>query len=108
NVAHHSAALTLAELFALVARVLAPGGTFFLLLPATRLKDAAEAGIAHSLFIHKVIHVRQSVLHDPFRVMIRGGRMPGDTETTEMAVWDAQQEYTPEFTGLLKEYYLYL
>jgi hypothetical protein len=50
--------------------------------------------------------VSQSVLHQPFRLMIKGTKQMAATETLELSIRNQHQQYTPEFMELLKDYYL--
>lgn len=109
NIAHHSNDLGLRELLSLTKNLLTGTGTFCFLFPYKR-KDEIERSLkACSLFIYKLLLVKQSVKHDYFRVMIEGGlkEIP-EIITEEISIWDSKQQYTKEFAELLKEYYLYL
>ncbi|HET6994392.1 MAG TPA: methyltransferase [Chitinophagaceae bacterium] len=108
NLAHHEG-LSLQQLLKLITENLSPGGSFFLLLPYKRDEEAEKMINAGGLSIIQKIFVRQSVRHDSFRIMIKGGH-GGDNKksTTEISIWDEQHQYTPEFLALLRDYYLYL
>lgn len=109
NIARHSSELSLEDLFSFIGQHLAQNGRFYLLLPYKRKAEAEQLLDTSSLFAHKMVHVRQSTRHDYFRLMIEGGRQqPGQPVYSEIAVQDETQEYTPAFTALLKDYYLYL
>jgi hypothetical protein len=43
-----------------------------------------------------------------FAMMLKGGCNPGPHETGELTIAIGPQQYTPAFTALLKDYYLYL
>ena len=111
NIAHHSENLTLKELLELIKNQLEPGGNFFLLLPYKRNDEIRKLFKDQQLYISKIIFVRQSVKHDFFRIMLKGktNRHPGaETGIEEISIWDEKQQYTNEFTHLLKDYYLHL
>ena len=59
--------------------------------------------------IHKTL-VKQSVRHDYFRIMIAGSHAMNKKEMTldELAIRNDKEQYTEEFTALLKDYYLHL
>jgi tRNA1Val (adenine37-N6)-methyltransferase len=109
NIAHHSGGLSLDELLKAIALRLEPGGVFYVLLPYKR-KDEIELLIKKSaLFIHHKVLVSQSTRHDHFRIMLKGGdEEAAEIKTSGFSICDDQQQYTPTFTELLKDYYLKL
>jgi tRNA1Val (adenine37-N6)-methyltransferase len=108
NTAHHSTQLTLNNLFTVISRKLTNEGTCFILLPFKRLQEATELFKKKGLYISNQIIVKQSVNHLPFRVLLRAGYNHVPTLIEEIAIWNETQQYTPAFTELLKDYYLYL
>ena len=111
NVAHHSENLTLEELLLIIKNHLASKGSFFLLLPYKRNEEIKRLLKDHQLHISKILLVRQSVKHDYFRVMLKGSldeQENKETEFDEISIWNDKQQYTNEFTNLLKDYYLHL
>ena len=111
NIAHHSDELSLAELLAIIKKNLTPAGIFSLLLPYKRNRDFENLVKQHEIAVRKIVFVRQSVNHDYFRIMLEGKLKADDTtETTmeEIAIRNDQQQYTPRFVDLLKDYYLHL
>ncbi|HEU4632339.1 MAG TPA: methyltransferase [Flavisolibacter sp.] len=109
NIAHHSFHLTLSQLFPYIKNVLNDQGTYFLLLPFKRIAEIESQLTRHELFVHKKLVVQQSTLHAPFRILVSGGQtqiLP--VRVSAISIWDEKQQYTPEFTALLRDYYLYL
>lgn len=111
NTAHHDEGLLLSELLQIIKQLLNPSGSFYLLLPYKRLNEAILLFCQHELAADSVVHVRQTIKHNYFRVMIKG-KMKKDLEIPfdkrEISVWNEEQQYTTEFINLLKDYYLYL
>ncbi|MBL7745377.1 MAG: methyltransferase [Chitinophagaceae bacterium] len=111
NIAHHNEGLLLHELLNVIKRKLDTNGRFYLLLPYKRLTEAALLIQKHQLAAIHIAFVKQSTQHDHFRIIVEGKHaVSNDTLYTksEISVWNDQQQYTPEFIELLKEYYLYL
>ena len=111
NIAHHNEGLLLEELLVVIKNNLNADGSFCLLLPFKRNEEIKNLLLNNEFEILNLTLVKQSVKHDYFRVMLMGKFKTGETEKTEfdeIAVWNDQQAYTPEFTNLLKDYYLYL
>jgi tRNA1Val (adenine37-N6)-methyltransferase len=109
NKAHHGHTLRLHDLAGLVKKGLTRNGTFYLLLPYKRIHEIENILKKHELFIVKELVVSQSLTHLPFRFLIKGSTVPADAiETNFLSIRDEQQQYTREFTELLKDYYLYL
>jgi tRNA1Val (adenine37-N6)-methyltransferase len=108
NLAHHGDGLKLADLFSLVKKQLTTHGQFYLLLPFKRKSNAEKLLSKEKLFIQETTIVSQSVKHSPFRLMIKAGHMQIQGEEKQISITGPDQQYTPEFISLLKDYYLYL
>lgn len=109
NTAHHSTELSLSTLLTIIKNRLSDTGAFYLLWPYKRKKVLEDLLRQYELFAHKIIFIRQSVAHDYFRIMLAGGSVKQkETATAELSIWNEQQQYTPAFVHLLKDYYLYL
>lgn len=109
NIAHHSALLTITQVLQNIAFHLMPDGIFFLMYPAKRQSELNELLHQQSLFPHKVLLLQQSIHHEPFRVIVMGGKTAiSDPDYSEVAICDHEQKYTAEFSSLLRDYYFYL
>jgi tRNA1Val (adenine37-N6)-methyltransferase len=111
NQARHSAGLLLTELFTIIRDLLQPEGRFYLLLPYKRYEEVIELLREYDLTVSNLLLVKQSTKHGYFRMMLAGRKGTGgkgDPLTEEIAIWNDNQQYTPEFVALLKEFYLYL
>ena len=109
NIAHHSGGLSLNELLAAIALRLEPGGIFYILLPYKRNDEIEPLIKKRSLYVHEKILVSQSTRHDHFRIMLKGSNQEStEIKTSELPICDDQQQYTPAFIDLLKDYYLKL
>jgi tRNA1Val (adenine37-N6)-methyltransferase len=111
NIAHHNSGLLLDELLGIIKKNLSFSGRFYLLLPFKRSEEIKTALFKQDLFVSKIVFIRQSTNHDYFRLMIKGKSKKHDQDETiidEISIWNDQQQYTKDFTGLLKDYYLYL
>jgi tRNA1Val (adenine37-N6)-methyltransferase len=108
DTAHHGHQLTWAELFAAINRLLGTDGLFYLLLPYKRVTELEAYVQQENLFINKLVIVSPTAAHKPIRVMVEGSRRPTSIMKEHLAIKDSHQQYTPEFTALLKDYYLYL
>ena len=111
NIAHHNGGLSFNELFTIIKQRLTPEGHFYLLLPYKRNEEIRNLFLEHQLELSQLVFVKQSVNHGYFRIMLCG-RLPseqkGETVIAEMAIKDNNDNYTPAFVSLLKDYYLYL
>jgi tRNA1Val (adenine37-N6)-methyltransferase len=109
KMAHHSDGLRLEELLAFIKAHLKEDGVFYLLLPAKRMNDLANLSIKADLHLRKIIKVKQTTRHLPFRLMVQGSSKKGELiSREELSIKGDDQQYTPRFVNLLKDYYLYL
>ena len=109
NTAHHSIELLLEDLLDIISTTLKPEGIFYLLLPYKRHEEIMKLLDQKKISAIKKILVRQSDDHDYFRFMIEGSfENTAKTITNEIAIKNKNNEYSKEFTALLKDYYLYM
>ena len=111
NKAHHDDGLLLNDLLAIIKKNLQPAGEFYLLIPYKRNEEIDTTIKDNNLTISHKLLARQSTQHNYFRVVIKGEHLrekQNNYATTEIAIRNEKNEYTPEFIHLLKDYYLYL
>ena len=108
DTAHHGEGLRLEALVQLIKQYLNPSGCFYLLLPFKRIVEAESILEKEELFINKKLIVHQSIAHQPFRVIIKGGHDQQVKQEQQIFITGDNGKYTKEFTTLLQEYYLYL
>ena len=109
NQALHSESLSFDELLVTIDKLLAAEGTLAVLLPVYQMeqfiKKAKEVGlgVSQSLRIHN--HPKKRDLRMICYFERKFSSMPNEQE---LFIRDVQQQYTPEFVALLKDYYLKL
>ncbi|MGZ8559691.1 MAG: tRNA1(Val) (adenine(37)-N6)-methyltransferase [Chitinophagaceae bacterium] len=111
NKAHHDEGLQLNDLLTIIHRNLKPGGKFYLLLPFKRNDEIENAFVKKKLSISHKTLVRQTTQHPYIRIMISGKHQTEinvNVIITELTLKNEENEYTPGFIRLLKDYYLYL
>jgi tRNA1Val (adenine37-N6)-methyltransferase len=108
NVAMHDAGLKLDELLNVVKTNLTDEGSFAVLLPYVRAERMIELANTSNLHLLTHVMVKQTVKHGYFRSMLLFSRTTTEPVVEELAVKDENNEYTTEFIGLLKDYYLHL
>jgi tRNA1Val (adenine37-N6)-methyltransferase len=109
NIAHHDEGLKLGKLVQFIENHLSADGTFFLLLPLKRERELEHLLQQYNLHLQQKVYVQQTLKHQPFRLMIQGLRKKiSEARTTVLSIKDNDDQYTPEFIALLKDYYLYL
>jgi tRNA1Val (adenine37-N6)-methyltransferase len=110
DTAHHSNKLELDDLLEIIKRnINTVSGRFFLLLPYKRYNEAIDLLKTKEAYLITEIPVRQTVNHDYFRIILEASfSFITGPVTKEISIKDEGDKYTAEFTGLLKDYYLYL
>ncbi len=107
NLALHDTGLTIEELWKHVSKAIHPDGLFAVLLPYHRLEDCLRHAARHDLFLHEKVLVHQTEKHAPFRVMLLFGKEKKLSVQKSMLI-KQEGAYSPAFTALLEDYYLYL
>ncbi len=109
NIAKHSKLLTLEELVKVIDRNLTRDGSFGILLPFHRLEYFMELCTERGFYLSEQLLVKQTPYHNYFRAVLHFKRRADKfTPMHELSIQDGKTNYTPEFTELLKDYYLYL
>jgi len=111
NKAHHNEGLLFHQLLACCKQLLKEKGSIFLLLPYKREKELLEKIKETGFAVTQHLRVRPAVQLDYFRILLEiqfTTATPSNLVTGELAVKDEQDQYTPGFIELLRDYYLYL
>jgi len=111
NKAHHNEGLLFNELLIRCHQLLESDGHVYLLLPFKREKELMEKINDAGFLITRHTRVRPAVQLGYFRFMIEikfNSDSISSMSSEELSVKDEQDRYTPSFTGLLRDYYLYL
>jgi tRNA1Val (adenine37-N6)-methyltransferase len=108
TIAHHGEELTWTTLFPFISKHLKPAGHFFLLIPYKRRDELDELLKNAGLYLTKMVIVKPSITHPPFRIMIEGCFRVFLPVIEELSIKDKDGNYTEPFKALLHDYYLYL
>lgn len=108
NIAMHDAGLKLDELITIVDTNLSEDGSFAVLLPYARASYMIELAAAANLHLQKHVQVKQTIKHGYFRSLLLFAYATTEPVIEELAIKDADNNYTVDFVNLLKDYYLYL
>jgi len=109
NVAMHGDSLSLDDFFHAAARLLDPRGRLAVLFPAGRKQAAVSTALDKGLYLQESLAVSPAKDQPVFRyVLVFASEKPVQTVAHEMSVTTKGTMYTPEFAGLLKDYYLAL
>ncbi len=109
KLAHHDSGLLLDELFAIIQQHISLEGEFYLMIPPKRMKSVEQLANHHNFIITRMIKIKQTPHHQPFRYLIAAkhvSSITNDIEKKEILIQDSQQGYSQEFIVLLKDYYL--
>ncbi len=107
QLAKHSKELSLEELLNAIDRNLSSDGSYSVLLPFHRIEYFEKKSFQKGFFPINKMLVRQTEKHGFFRGMLTFSRNYRECITEEISI-RINNEYSPEFINLLKEYYLYL
>ena len=120
NMAAHSSALPWSVLIENATKLLGEGGSFYVLIPTLRAYTMQKLCDAHGLQLVAEVLVHNTEKTLPIRAMqkfVKQHTGQIDTEKTndipqvkrtKIFIKDADNNYSPEFIALLKDYYLHL
>ncbi|MFT3704535.1 MAG: methyltransferase [Agriterribacter sp.] len=109
NLAKHDTGLTLDKLAYIISQNLTDDGSVAILLPYHRTEQYELLSQENGFYLHEKLLIKQTPKHNYFRSIMHFGRRkkfsPG---LQELTIKDDTGAYTPHFSQLLKDYYLYL
>lgn len=108
NAAKHDTTLTLQQLLQVVDKTLHQEGYFAILLPYHRAEFFIEAAAKFTLYPTKKVLIKQTPRHNYFRAILLFTRQQKKVNIEEIIIKNEANNYTEVFTGLLKDYYLFL
>jgi len=109
NLARHSSLLTLEELIKAIDVNLSNTGSFGIILPIDRAIYFEKLSIDKGFCLNQKLNISHSPAHSPFRSVMNFSRKAEKPYIIhQLVIRDGEGNYTDEFTGLLKDYYLYL
>lgn len=108
NDAKHNTTLNLSQLLTVAEKHLTPEGVFAVLLPYQRVSYFTEEAIKAGFHLTRQMLVKQTIKHKYFRGILVFRRKKAQIQDTTLIIRDTDHNYTPEFTALLKDYYLFL
>jgi tRNA1Val (adenine37-N6)-methyltransferase len=108
NIAKHSDACSLKELLDSIKIHLAPDGYFAVLLAFRRLSYFKTLAEENGFFLNKELLIRQTPAKSYFRGILFFTSEPAIVISEELTIKNERGDYTSEFFGLMKDYYLYL
>jgi len=108
NNARHNTTLSLEELSRIVPPLLTEEGRFAVLLPFESAERFIRLLELQGVYAGKVLQVKQSSQHTRFRSLIYFSKTVAECGEEEITIKGTDNNYSPAFTDLLKDYYLYL
>lgn len=108
DAAMHATTLSFEALAEAIGRNLAGNGICSVLLPYSEFEKFRAIAVKMGLALKKRLDVQQSPRHGFFRTVGLFTWQPAETVHESLLIYDADNKYTPAFTALLKDYYLYL
>ena len=111
NIAHHDEGMLLPQLLDLISDTLSTSGRFYIMFPAKRKTELQKILAEKEMEIQTIATIRQSVNHGLFRVFFEGSLKSTHCREIvheEIIIRNETGSYSPEFTELLKPYYLNL
>ena len=106
NQALHAQTLTFSELTDAVSKLLAPNGTFVVLLPAFEMQQKTKILANRDLFPQQQLVIKNQVDGVIFRLITTFGFIENTPTSTELVIRDKTGGYSSDFVALLKDYYL--
>lgn len=108
NMARHTAGLTFASLLERVGALLSDTGHFSVVLPSVAVADFVYQALQRNLYLSKRTQVCTKSGVEPKRTLLEFSRVNETCQESVLTIETEHHKYTPEFTELVKDFYLYL
>lgn len=108
NQSKHSSMLSHQELQQFLVNNLSENGTCCIMLPEKQLNRFSRMLMKGNLYPLHLLKLRQTPSHSIFRIVGFFGPVHQPFTCEELCITNERREYSPAFTALLRDYYLYL
>ncbi len=101
----HAASLPQVDLLQAAGRLLAPGGSFCVILPVAEGRRLRELAVLNGLFCNAEMHVSGRSGKPVERLLMRFTRDPRPFRRHEMSIYGVEEMYSADFQALTREFY---
>ena len=102
----HTASLSPGDLLDAVQQLLAPGGRFCVVLPASEAQRLCELAVPMGLYWTKIVRVRSRREKPVERWLVQFERNPYSLQMEELAIYERERVYTAAFQQWTAAFYL--
>lgn len=106
NMARHNDNLSYEQLVVIAVRLLKENGEFTVVLPAEKSEEFKRICATGGLFLKRICQIVTVIGKAPKRSLMTFGRYASVPEITTMPMCDTTGAKTPEFTALIKDFYI--
>lgn len=108
DAARHTVNLSPAELIACSVKLLAEKGKMDFVLPADKEKEIKNEAAKYGFYTERICHVRYNPEKPVKRILIEFSKDAGKAMEEELCIRDNNEQFTPEYVKLTKEFYPFL
>jgi tRNA1Val (adenine37-N6)-methyltransferase len=108
NTAMHATTLSFDDLVDSINKNISTEGVAYILLPHYAVENFEKIVVTKKLFVKQMVQIKHSPTHPFFRTILCVGKRNITNKQTEITIKNNKDNYSKDFTELLKEYYLYL
>lgn len=106
TLARHCDSLPHTDLIIHVVRLLAPGGTFSVILPVCEAKELITYAQLHQLYPHHITRVHPTPTKPPKRYLIQFSTDQSNTIEDDLVIELSRHQYSKEYIELTRDFYL--
>lgn len=106
TLARHCNSLPHTDLIVHVARLLAPGGVFSVILPVNEAKELIAYARLHQLYPRHITRVHPTPTKAPKRYLIQLSTAPASAIEDDLVIELSRHQYSKEYIGLTRDFYL--
>ena len=106
SLARHDDQFRMIDLLNTADRLLTNPGKMTLIYPYLAVSKLQETLQKFNFFCHQVVDVKPTPQSLPKRILIEISRQPIATSESELVIQNSQQNYTPNFIHLVRDFYL--
>jgi len=102
----HTSSLSPSDVIGFSAQHLNDGGTLSMVLPSDCERRVLRIAASFSLYVFRILRIRTTSAKTPARIILEFSKSKADTAEEVLTISD-QGRYTPQYTDLVKDFYLW-